>query len=134
MGKPIGLGGVKPVYASRAISGNAQYMPDATTILNQNQGATSDEWGLAALAALTAADGFLVAPNQDFGVQFVGNTGTGEIQVYDPVLGDWLMKIQITDGLMHVVRAPLLTFRIGSPTNSGTTHIKFEYMRQSGTP
>lgn len=101
----IGLGGPLVTYGSRAISGNGQYLPSiATSILTQSGGATSDTWGAAALAALTeATQGFLVAPNQDIAVQFIGNAGATDdavLEEYDPVAAAWIVTMKI--GRAHV--------------------------------
>lgn len=131
----IGLGMVEAVVASRAISGNGQYMPDSSTVLTKSGGATSDTWGAAMLAQLNGTtDGFLVSSNQDFDVEFVGNTGTGVIQEYDAVAAAWRTSVAITDALVHTIRWPGGAFRVGCVTATGTTAVKLRTSRQSGTP
>lgn len=131
----IGLGLVEAIYAKRTISGNAQYMPDATTILNHNQGSASDAWGLERLAQLNGtSDGFNVSPLQDISVQFVGNTGNGDIEEWDPVAAAWVNFTSITDAKAHVIRAPMNSFRIGCLVQAGTTVVIMRTVRQTGTP
>jgi hypothetical protein len=130
----IGLGQYpQAVFASRTINGNGQYMPDSTTILSKSGGATSDDWGTAELAGLNGTtDGFSASPTQDITVQFIGNSGNGVIQEYDPVSAGWVTKIIIDDALAHVIRAPLRQFRIGMATHAGTTRMTLETSRQTG--
>lgn len=120
----ISLGQNGMVYASRAIGGNAEYMPDASTILNKTGLATSDDWGTAQLSQLVAAsEGFVAPPGMDIGIQFVGNTGEGVVQEYDPVAAGWITKVTIDDAEEHVIRAPLGPFRVGAVTDA-CTHVK----------
>jgi hypothetical protein len=130
----IGLGQYpQAVYASRAISGNGQYMPDSSTVLSKSGGATSDAWGAAELAGLNGTtDGFTISPTQDFQVQFVGNTGTGNIEEYDPVSASWINKVSITDALVHMIRGPMRQFRVGCATATGTSKVILETSRQNG--
>ena len=121
----ISLGQNGIVYASRAVGGNGVYMPDASTVLNKDGGATSDTWGTAALSGIAASDGFVFRKTQDVAVKFVGNTGTGNIDFFDPVANDWLSLTTITDALVHVIRMPgALKIRIGVATATGTTALK----------
>lgn len=130
----IGLGQYpQAVFASRAIAGNDTYMPDATTILSKSGGATSDTWGAAEIAGLNGTtDGFSASPTQDITVQFIGNTGNGLFQEYDPVSAGWVTKITIDDAEAHVIRAPLRQFRIGMATHAGTTRMTLETSRSNG--
>lgn len=133
----IGLGGLTAKYASRAVNGNADFMPDAETILNQDASAASDAWGTLVLTSIAATDGFIVSPNQDIGVQFVGNLGATDdavVQEYDPVAAAWVTTIRILDDLKHIIRAPMKKFRVGSLVNTNVTAVKMDYSRQSGTP
>lgn len=131
----IGLGQVEVVTAKRTISGNAQYMPDSSTVLSKSGGAASDAWGTTMLAQLNGtSDGYCISPNQDFTVQFIGNTGNGDIEVWDPVTSTWINWISITDAKAHDVKAPIGSFRIGCAVQAGTTAVIMRASRQSGTP
>lgn len=120
----VNLGQDGAVYASRAAA-NGAYMPDGSTILNRNLGATTDAWGTASLSGIAATEGFLFRKTQDVNIHFVGNTGTGNVDYYDPVAAGWLSLATITDGLVHVIRMPgLLPVRIGTVTATGTSALK----------
>ena len=120
----VSLGQNGIVYASRAAA-NGAYMPDGSTVLNRNAGATTDSWGTAALSGILSSNGFVFPKDQDVNVHFVGNTGTGNIDYYDPVAAGWLSLTTISDALVHVVRMPgTLPVRIGTATATGTTALK----------
>jgi hypothetical protein len=122
----ISLGQNGMVYASRIVGGNGVYMPDATTILNKTGLATSDTWGTAQLAQLDTGDGFKAPAGMDIKIQFVGNTGEGVVQEYDPVTTTWTTIKTIDDAEAHVIQAPMGPFRVGVVTDTNCTYVQLK--------
>lgn len=120
----ISLGYNGGVYARRAISGAGQYLPDSSTVLNNGEQATSNTWGAAAIAGLTASSlGLVFQPDQDVNVIFVGNTGNAYMQWYDVVTAGWLNWATFTDAVGHVIRAPAFVPVRFDANNAGSTAV-----------
>jgi hypothetical protein len=83
-------GGTKQFF--RAFTGNAQYMPDATTIGSRSQVAAGDDSINVQCDGVTQAsgEGFIVPPGQPFHIRFTGWTNAAcVIQQWNPFNAAW---------------------------------------------
>jgi hypothetical protein len=104
MANNIGLPQNTPVFARRAVSANSQVLPATSgCILNKDGGSGSDAWGLALLALLDTGAGFLWPPGKKAKVWAPGNTGTIEVQFYNPVSAAWETLYTISDAEGHEI-------------------------------